>query len=113
MMRKSTLGGFHWSPFLYSLKEASSIPLNHKNKGAPLIFLKGNASIRIFNVNNGFRLEALDDESKLLLEAVVNAKIVKEDHTLKISQNAEGIDLEDRIDKGIEMISKIFTLEWA
>lgn len=110
MMRRGTLGGFNWSPFLYTIKEKSNIQLNLDNYNKPLILVKGNSSIRIFNVNNGYKLEASEDDSIKLLEDIQLAGIINKDNIFQISQNEDGMDLEDRIEKGIELVAKIINL---
>lgn len=107
MMRRSMLGGFHWSPFLYSLKEASSTQMNLENYGAPLIYVKGNATIKIFNQNDGFRLEAVDTDGQALLNDAFKAGYLTSLFVCMVRQTSTGIDVEDRIDKGVDIINKL------
>ena len=110
MMRRTTLGGFNWSPFQYALKERFKDQLNLENYGAPLILIKENASLRISNMNQGYRFEANDDdESELLLENLKRQGFISQDDIFQIDQNQDGIDLEDRIEKGTEFISALLS----
>lgn len=110
MMRRSTLGGFYWSPFLYTLKAKASIPLGLENYGAPLIFVKGNYTLSITNVNNGYKLSSSDDEGKALIRTMYDQHILDSGDTFLIQQNSEEIDTEDRILKGLELIDKIMEI---
>jgi len=110
MMRRTTLGGFHWSPFLFTLNEKFKGQLSLGNMRTPLVLVKGNASLRITNVNQGFHLEASDDESKALLEDICHLNLINSDGVFQIRQTQEGEDIEDRIEKGVELISKIIDL---
>lgn len=109
MMRRTTLGGFHWSPFHYVLKERFKDQLNLENYGAPLILITGNASLRITNINQGYRFEANDDEgSELLLENLKRQGILSQDEIFQINQTQDGKDIEDRIEKCSELIYNAF-----
>ncbi len=111
MMRRSTRTGFYWSPFLYTLKANSSFQLQLEDYGHPLIINKGNTSIRVINANNGFILEAVNDESKKLIDAIRHEGYTNNDNILTISQNEDKVDTEDRIEKGLDLISKIKNLD--
>ena len=110
MMRKSTRSGFHWSPFLYTFKEPSNSQLSLENYGTPLIINIGNASLKLINVNNGFILEAVNDDRNILMDGIRNKGFVNADNILLISQNGDGIDIEDRVEKGADFISKITSM---
>lgn len=110
MMRRTTLGGFHWSPFLYALKDKFKNHLNLDSYGAPLLLTKDNSTLKILHVIDGFRLEALDDEGEKLLEEVLEMNYLNSDNIFQISQNEEGIDIEDRIEKGAAFLSKIINI---
>ncbi|WP_340124611.1 hypothetical protein [Methylobacter svalbardensis] len=110
MMRRSTLGGFHWSPFLFSLKKASTTLMNLENYGAPLIYVKGNATVKIFNQNDGFRLEALGLDGQALLDDAAKAGYITSSFVCMVKQALTGVDEEDRIDKGVDLIHSLNTL---
>jgi hypothetical protein len=107
MMRRSMLGGFHWSPFLFTLKEASDTQMNLENYGAPLIYVKGNATIKLFNENIGFRLEAIDDLGYTLLNNAAKAGCITSSFVYEVKQTLTGIDVDDRIEKGVDLINSI------
>ncbi len=110
MMRRTTLGGFNWSPFLYALNEKSGGHTSLENYGKPLLLTINNATIRIFNINAGYRIEAFDDEeSKQLYDDIVQTNLVDPKGIYLIRQNEQGLDIEDRIDRGLDLISKIKT----
>ena len=111
MLRKTILGGFHWSPFLIELFDRINCDRSLDSYGAPLVISKGNASLRIKNYNTGFKLEANDEEGKFWLEVIRQAELVNQNDIIRILQNEEGLDLEDRIEKGVKVISKILTLD--
>ena len=108
MMRRKTLGGFHWDPFLFAIKEnCSDSFVNLDNYGAPLIYVKGSITLKIVNKNEGFMLEALDDEGKTLLQAAVNAGIISADCISRINQSMSNLDMENRIEKGLQLIKEL------
>jgi hypothetical protein len=107
MMRRTKLNGKHWSPFLYTIKERSNITLNLEEYGDPLVLTKGSISIKILNYNNGYKLYSSDEDGSKFLEKISETAKLNSDGTLEIKQNIEGIDLEDRIEKGVEMIKLI------
>ena len=112
MMRRSTMGGFNWSPFLYILKEKIGDQLLLENYGAPLLITKSNATLKFTNHNNGYKIEVYrdDDGGNEIVLKIINHKIVNAEGILEITQNEVGLDMEDRIDKGIELITAILKL---
>lgn len=107
MMRRSTTGGFHWSPFLLTIKSRCKKQLNLDNYNAPLIYIQNNAALKITNLNNGFKLTIVDEESAPLLELLRIAEIINSENIYNIPQSEDGLDLIDRIELGVELISKI------
>ncbi|MFT2011576.1 DUF262 domain-containing protein [Pontibacter sp. 13R65] len=111
MMRRTTLGGFHWSPFLYAIKNRIGDNLVLENYGAPLFLVNGHASLRIKNWNIGFKIEAIDEESQGLLNTLRQLNLVDSNDIIRVKQNDEGFDIEDRVEKGINIISEILALD--
>jgi hypothetical protein len=111
MMRRSTLGGFNWSPFLYNLKEYDTKHLNLDNYGASLVLVKGGDSLKITNLNEGYRITPVDEGSEVLLELVMQQLKVNQNDIFEIMQDPDGMDIEDRIEIGIKMILKILSLD--
>lgn len=107
MMRRTTLGGFHWSPFLYALTMKFKNQLSMDNYGAPMFLTKGSSTLKISNINNGYRFESADDESKALLLKLRELNYLNDEGLFQISQNHEGLDKEDRVAKCVELISEI------
>lgn len=98
MLFRTNYRGRHWSPFLLEL---SSRVKNCKleNYGHPLHFINGNVILIITNLNGGFRFLATDEPSVGYLQGLIKDGKLDADGTLSIQQNADGLDLEDRIEK--------------
>jgi hypothetical protein len=109
MMFAKQFNGRHWSPFLLTLKKLNET-LQLKNYGHPLILVKGDITLKIFNVNNGFKLESSDVESKKLLDTLKVSGNLNSDDIFQIRQNEKGVDIDDRIEKFLELTSTIETL---
>lgn len=107
MIRKKTLGGFHWDPFLYSIKELSQTIISLDNYGAPIIYVKKDAAVKIFNQNDGFKLEALDTAGRVFIDQVRSSRIISEDDICLINQSINGLDLEDRVERGLKLIAQL------
>lgn len=108
MMRKSTFGGFHWSPFLVALKSKLGNQVSLENYGAPLLLTKDNATLKITNISRGYKIEAYDDtESEELFSTIQKQNIINSECIFEIAQNDSGIDIEDRIEKGYDFINEI------
>jgi hypothetical protein len=110
MMRRKTLGGFHWSPFLFSILKAVGNTLSLDNYGNPLVYVKKNATLKVYNMNNGFKLESVDADGQILMDNAVNAGLLTSEFTCQIRQSAAGLDEEDRVEKGIQLIKSLSIL---
>lgn len=107
-MRKSTFNGFNWSPFLYTLKAEFVNIVTLENYDAPLLITENNATLKIININNGYKIEAYDDiDSKEFFLKIQKQNIVNSEGIFEIVQNTDGIDIEDRIEKGYNFVTKI------
>jgi hypothetical protein len=107
-MNKLQFNGFHWSPFLLEINNNINkltldggylSPLNLSVSGAKFSFYC-NQDGYFIKINNGNNAESLFDILK-------NEYTINEDNVLVINQNEIGIDLEDRVVKGIEVINFI------
>ena len=115
LFHKKTFNGFNWDPFLLTLKTKFENQVNLDNYAspglipipAPLILIKDNTTIIIRNIETGYKIEANDEDSKELLQKIRKLYDINADDVLEIAQNQEGLDMEDRIEKGVELISKI------
>jgi len=101
MLRRSTMGGFHWSPFLKTLiDELGPQSLSLENYGHPLFLHRGDGVLKITNVASGFMVEAAND---LPATAQLLARLRQEtggtSDQIAVAQDADGFDCEDRIEK--------------
>ncbi len=108
MMRKTTLGGFHWNWFLYALhKEAREDLLNFdSNYGGLLVFAFHSAILRISCLNNGYKLTA-GTGCESVMEKLKKVGLVDQQGVFNITQDEQGFDTEDRIQRGIYLISQL------
>ncbi|RFM36512.1 DUF262 domain-containing protein [Chitinophaga silvisoli] len=99
MLFRTNYIGRHWSPFLLELSFRNE-NCKLENYDAPLVFSNGQVIFEIRNVNNGFRFKAADDLSAAYLQEIIKGnEQFTDDGIYKITQNADGLDLEDRIEK--------------
>lgn len=112
MMRRKTLGGFHWDPFLVSILRAVGNMVSLENYGAPLIYVKGNATLRMLNKNDGFKLEAVDADGQNLLNNALNSGLISTEFICSVNQSAAGLDEENRIEKGVQLINLLNKLQY-
>ncbi len=107
MMRRKTLGGFHWDPFLLSIKKAfKNGVIMEDNYGKPITYVKDDITLKMTNYNNYFKFEAFDMESKEFLASLQNMGFISSENTYQINQSTIGLDIEDRVLKGIELLEK-------
>lgn len=107
MLNRKTTGGFHWDPFLFSIKCQKNKSLILENYGAPLIYIKDEGIIKITTKNDCYKIEAIDDEGMILLNKALDKKLISTDFTLKINQSKDGLDIEDRVEKGVKLIDEL------
>jgi hypothetical protein len=107
MMRRKTLGGFHWDPYLVAIRNALGNDVTLDNYGAPLIYVKGNATVKISNQNERFIFEALDDEGRTLLNAAIHNGLITAESVYLIKHSPSGLDEENRIEKGIQIMKAL------
>lgn len=107
MMMRFQFNGRHWSPFLLTLKESYSNQVRLEDYGAPLIVNKGNSSLKITNLNIGYKIEVLNEESLAMIQNIRNLNLLNGNDIFEIKQDSNGFDIEDRVEKGMELISKI------
>lgn len=77
------------------------------NYNAPLIYSNGDATIKIYTLNNCYQLEALDEPGERLLQMATSIDIISSSYKLIINQSKKHVDIEDRVQKSIEMIDKL------
>jgi hypothetical protein len=106
MMFRTQFNGRHWSPFLLEICTRNK-KCTLGDYGDDLQFTHSDLILLIQNVNGGFRFRANDEESNLFLNDQINTGELEGDGMLRIEQNEDGIDLEDRIVKCDEFLNKI------
>jgi hypothetical protein len=104
MLRRKTLGGFHWDPYLATIDKVLGFEVSLDNYGHPLLYLKGNSTVKITNHNDRFTFDAFNEDGKALLDAAMKAGLISSEATYVIQQSAAGLDDEDRVQKGIDII---------
>ena len=109
MMRRSTLGGFNWSPFLYELNERFKVQVSLETYGNPLLIIKDNSTLKMTHVNTGYKIET-DDDSINIFTKIQQKGLINSAGVFEISQNLEGLDKEDRVEIGKKLISEILNL---
>jgi hypothetical protein len=113
MLNKMTRNGRHWDPVLLTIKKTVANYLSMEDFGKPLVFVKGDIVIIITNHNNHFKLTANESnqETAEFLTRLQENKVVDADNRLLIMQNKDGLDIEDRIEKGCQLVEKMSTLQ--
>jgi hypothetical protein len=111
MMNKKTFGGKNWSPFLYALSKKSKYHIDLGEYGAPLVFVRDNVACKLKNINTGYMLEPYneDEDSVKLCSTLKKELKLSEGCVYKIDQNEDGIDIKDRVEVGLELISRILS----
>jgi len=100
-------GGKNWDPFLYTIKNRLGNKVTLGNYSSPLILSHGLATLRLFNKNKGFQFEAVDSDSQMFLSNVVERGYINDQFFCPIQQSEAGLDIEDRIKKGTELIKNL------
>ncbi|WP_225034690.1 DUF262 domain-containing protein [Winogradskyella sp. SM1960] len=107
-MNKLQFNGFHWSPFLLEIKNTDNKVTLDDGYLSPLILSVSGAEFNFNCVSNGYYIEVNNGEyAESLYQRVKEKFTINEVGILKIKQNEDGIDLEDRVVKGIEVINFI------
>lgn len=111
MMNGRRLNGKNWSPYLYCIHKNTQENTSLENYDDALIVLnKNNLSFSVRNYNSWYVVEVISDNREALIEDLCTKKLSfkKNEENLElryeIKQNTEFVDLEDRIEKGIELV---------
>jgi len=114
-MNKRQFNGLHWSPFLVAIcnrtkstsleNSGAYYPLDLSVKGAKFSFWIDPEGFFI-EVNNGYNAERILAE--LIKEGIIT--VIKDENLIVVKQNENGIDMEDRIKIGVEVINKIIAI---
>ena len=98
---------------MYTLHAKAGNKVNLDNYGKkPLELATNNTTIKLTNINNGFKIEPDDDDnsSKDMFAKIQKLNVIDANGICKIAQNSDGVDIEDRIEKGIVLISEILKI---
>ena len=100
-MKERQFNGYHWDPFLYELAKSDNKLELENNYGSKLIFSHIRKKIIISSIPEGFLFEngMADRTLNTLLDDLENSGIIDNNGKFIITQNADGIDTEDRIEK--------------
>ena len=109
MMRRTSLGGYHWSPFLYVLREMFQHEdrVSMGNYGDPLMVIKNQEALEIKTTNVGFLVAPVESGVDLIIRGLQDDDVLDEQGLFRITQDERGIDVVDRIDEGIKLIHHI------
>lgn len=112
MMLRTMMNGRHWDPVLRTIKQANENCLSMGSFGDPLIFVKGEVSITITNHNDHFEFSANESNAESLdfLEKVRSNGIINVEYKYMIKQDYQGLDIEDRVLRGIEIVKELEAL---
>ena len=108
-MNKRQFNGLHWSPFLVAIhKRTKSTALENSGAYYPLELNVKGAKFSFWIDAQGFLLDFNKGANvDSILEYLRKEKIMSIENIILVKQNGEGIDLEDRIKLGINVINKI------
>lgn len=108
-MKERQFNGYHWDPFLIEIKNQVDSDKLKLDIGGDMQMIIGNDLLQMKSHPNGFLVESKNDSTSLnrIYNKLIDDKILSFEGLLKINQNADNIDMEDRIDKGISFIINI------
>lgn len=108
-MKERQFNGYHWDTFLYELSKSSKKLEFENNYGSKLIFSHNKKKILISSIPNGFLFEngMADRTLNTLLDDLENNGVIDNDGKFIITQNADGLDTEDRIEKLKQILDEI------
>lgn len=100
---KKQFNGYHWDAFSHEIAKSydyKNLSLSNYGNYEKLILTQGNDKVLVSTLPEGFKFEnASTGLSNKLLETLTNKGVLDIDNILRIDQNDEGLDLEDRIAK--------------
>ncbi|NLF43225.1 MAG: hypothetical protein GX587_11060 [Bacteroidales bacterium] len=112
MMLRTMMNGRHWDPVLLTIKHRNENCLSMESFGTPLIFVKEEVSITITNHNDHFKFSANESNTESLdfLEKVRSNGIINGEYKYMIKQDDQGLDIEDRVIRGTEIVKELEAL---
>ena len=107
-MRKTTTGGYHWNIFNLTIWNNFQSTLKLGDYGDKLLVRnkKLKKSIYLHSIPSGFSISPESEIDQPLCDMIVNYFSCQNDIVV-IQQNNRGIDIENRMERGFEIISKI------
>jgi len=112
-MKERQFNGYHWDPFLESIKRlVNDQRLELRNYGDKLNITVGHDLLSVSSSPDGFLIANSNDVSyhNDIFDQLVQQNIISESGHFRVQQNDKGIDLDDRIEKGIELVNKVLRI---
>ena len=112
MLFRRQFNGRHWNPFLLTI-DSQNDKCSLENYGDKLQFTSNEIILLIQNINNGFHFTTVADDlvSKGFLQKIIETKTLDVNGVLKIAQDEQGFDLEDRIFKCDNFLNELLINE--
>ncbi|WP_340113658.1 DUF262 domain-containing protein [Maribellus mangrovi] len=119
MMNSTQLNGQNWSPYLFCINKKAKEKTSLENYDSSLIVINehGN-SFAIRNVNSWYEVSVLsenEDELQEKLNSVEGFELVEKNEIKQlrylIEQDADYIDIEDRVEKGLKLVEILQNIE--
>lgn len=108
-MKERQFNGYHWDPFLIEIKDQVKNAILSLDIGGEMQMILGNDLLQIKSQPNGFLFESKNDSNSqnLMYNKLLEDKAITPAGLLEINQNNENIDMEDRVGKGVALITGI------
>ena len=109
-MRQKQFNGFNWCPFFHEVNQqvdSENLKLGDYDNLLILKIKKNTISINITSDHFLFENKNVEGAENILYDELISNKVIDEDGVLKIQQNSEGLDTEDRVEKLVECINEI------
>lgn len=111
-MGRKQFNGYHWDPFLHEIfLSLQPSELSLENYGNKLLLNTQTDKIWISTLSNGFQFENAGSTSEnKVLDSMISSGELSATGILQISQNTDGYDLEDRVERLKQTIIKLTTI---
>ncbi|MBA4745954.1 MAG: DUF262 domain-containing protein [Muricauda sp.] len=109
-MRQKQFNGFNWCPFFYEVNrqiKSKKLTLGDYNDLLYLKIKKNTISINIDRNHFLFENQNAEGAENPIYDDLITNEVIDEQGILKVQQNAEGLDTEDRVEKLVECINSI------
>jgi len=108
-MKEKQFNGYHWDPFLIEIKEQINEPYIELDNGGEMQMTFGNNLFQIKSHPKGFVVENKNDAAlqNEVFSKLMNDKMISPEGLLLVIQDAENLDLEDRVVRGVSLIKDI------